>query len=237
MKRRAPRPFVLINMAMTADGKIATANRAVATFGSARDHAHLLSLRATADAVLCGARTADSQPIDLGPGPVRYRRMRVRRGLAEYNLRVVASGAGTLSPDAALFKRQFSPVLVITTSRADAARLRRLRSLADAMVVCGRERIDWEKALSWLSRKWRVRRLLCEGGGELNSALISAGLVDELHLTISPLVFGGARAPTIADGSGALTLASAAAFRLRSMRRVGDELFLVFRAIRRVDRA
>ena len=54
-------PFVLVNMAMTADGKIATANRAVASFGSVRDREHLLELRATADAVMAGARTGGGQ--------------------------------------------------------------------------------------------------------------------------------------------------------------------------------
>ena len=66
-------PFVFINMAMTADGKIATANRRVASFGSRRDQEHLLELRATADAVMAGARTADSHPINMGPGPAKYR--------------------------------------------------------------------------------------------------------------------------------------------------------------------
>ncbi len=78
-------PFVLVNMAMTADGKIATANRAVSSFASARDHEHLLALRATADAVMAGARTVDSAPINLGPGPAKFRRERLKHGLAEYN--------------------------------------------------------------------------------------------------------------------------------------------------------
>src|SRR5512136_3076869 len=84
-------PFVFINMAMTADGKIATANRAVSSFGSGRDREHLLELRATADAVMAGARTVDSNRVNLGPGAAKYRRLRVRRGLAEYNLRVIVS--------------------------------------------------------------------------------------------------------------------------------------------------
>ena len=64
-------PFVLVNMAMTADGKIATADRASASFGSRRDQEHLLELRATADAVMAGARTVMSGDIKLGPGPAR----------------------------------------------------------------------------------------------------------------------------------------------------------------------
>src|SRR5512146_2040883 len=98
-------------MAMTADGKIATANRSISSFGSARDRAHLLELRATADAVMAGARTVDLNRINLGPGPARYRRRRVRRGLAEYNLRVVVSRSGSVNPDAEIFKRRFSPII------------------------------------------------------------------------------------------------------------------------------
>src|SRR5271165_1355459 len=99
-----PRPFILINMAMTADGKIATANRSVSTFGSPRDHEHLLELRATADAVMAGARTVDAGPVNLGPGGAKYCRWRIRHGLAEYNLRVIVTGSGTVNPRAEIFK-------------------------------------------------------------------------------------------------------------------------------------
>src|SRR5262245_37377368 len=108
-------PYVLINMAMTADGAIATANRKVSSFSSRRDFHHLLELRATADAVMCGARTVDSEEVDLGPGPERYRRMRRRSGLAEYNLRIIVSAGGTVNPRAAVFREHFSPLILLTT--------------------------------------------------------------------------------------------------------------------------
>jgi riboflavin biosynthesis pyrimidine reductase len=66
-------PFVFINMAMTADGKIATANRAVHSFGSPRDLRHLYELRATADAVMCGARTVEISGSILGSGGEKFR--------------------------------------------------------------------------------------------------------------------------------------------------------------------
>jgi 5-amino-6-(5-phosphoribosylamino)uracil reductase len=62
--------------------------------------------------------------------------------------------------------------------------------------------------------------------------LISAGLVDELHLTICPKIFGGHAAPTIADGKGVSNLAAAARFKLKSVNRVADELFVVFKAVK-----
>ena len=221
-------PFVFINMAMTADGKIATANRAVSSFSSRADHDHLLALRATADAVMAGARTVDLHPINLGPGPARYRRRRRQRGLAEYNLRIIVSRAGTVSPDAEIFRHQFSPIVILTTRRASARRRERLRAVGGEVKVCGAKEIDFRRALRWLRRKWKVKRLLCEGGGELNDALFRAGLVDELHLTICPWIFGGRAAPTIADGVGAGLLARVSRLELKSAKRRGDELFLVF---------
>ena len=222
-------PFVLVNMAMTADGKIATANRRVSSFGSRRDLNHLYALRATADAVVCGARTASLENIHLGPGPARYRRARLERGLAEYNLRILVSGRGRIDLGSSIFARRFSPILILTTRQAGERRLREMAAAADQVVVCGRTRLDLRRGLGWLRSAWRVKRLLCEGGGELNGALFAAGLVDELHLTICPFVFGGATAPTIADGPGPRRLAEAARLRLVSHRRIGDELFCVFR--------
>ena len=236
---------MLVNMAMTADGKIATANRAISSFGSRRDHDHLLELRATADAVMAGARTVDSANISLGPGPSRYRRMRRRRGLAEFNLRVIVSGSGTVNPRSPIFSlspgeaegegrgeekrsRRISPVIILTTHRTGRRRLERLRALADEVVICGMKEVDFRKALRRLRNKWGVKRLLCEGGGELNDALFRAGLVDELHLTLCPNIFGGRNAPTIADGAGIGRLAEALRLSLRSCKQIGDELFLCF---------
>ena len=224
------RPFVLVNMAMTADGKIATANRTVASFGSRRDLAHLYALRATAEAVMCGARTAELDGLNLGPGPARYRRLRGQRGLAEYNLRVLVSGSGSINPRSAIFTRRFSPILILTTARAAACRLAALRRVADEVLAIGEREVDFVAALTELRARWGVRRLVCEGGGELNAALFAGGLVDELHLTICPFVFGGRAAPSIADGPGITRLADAARLELRSCRRHGDELFCVFAA-------
>lgn len=226
------RPFVLINMSMTADGKIATTNRVISHFSSARDHAHLLALRATADAVMCGARTVDLNEINLGPGGAKFRQERVKRGLAEHNLRIIVTGSGSLNPDAHIFKHRFSPIIILTTAKASATKLGRLRSAADDVKVFGKTELNLRAALAWLHREWDVKRLVCEGGGELNDAMLRAGLVDELHLTLCPRIIGGRHAPTIADGVGFPNLAHAAQLELRSTKRVGDELFLVYRTRR-----
>src|SRR5437016_9875367 len=91
------RPFVYINVASTADGKLAPANRHFMPFSSQRDQRLLLELRAQADAVMAGARTVDLMPVNLGPGPAKYRRVRVEKGLAEIHRRGVARDRGDVN--------------------------------------------------------------------------------------------------------------------------------------------
>jgi riboflavin-specific deaminase-like protein len=213
---------------MTADGKIAPANRHFITFSSPRDRKNMMELRATADAVMSGARTVDLNPVTLGAGGAKYRRLRKKHGLSEHNLRVIVSGAGTIDTGAAIFKKKFSPIILLTTESAGTRRLTQLRRVADDVIVCGRRELDFRFALGALYTKWKVKRLLCEGGGELDDSLFRAGVVNELHLTISPKIIGGRYAPTICDGLGFPTLAKACQLRLKSMKRQQDDVFLIF---------
>jgi riboflavin-specific deaminase-like protein len=222
------RPFVFINVATTVDGKLAPENRKFVPFGSRRDLDLLYELRAQADAVLMGARTVDSAPGHYGPGPAKFRKMRLKRGLPEYNLRVVVSGRGTLNPKSDIFRYRFSPIIVLTSARASVRNLRRLRDVADDVEIFGDNELNFESAFRWLEKKWRVKKILCEGGGELNTALIRQNLVDEIYVTLCPLIFGGRGAPTLADGAGVSNIREAVKLRIKSLRRVGQELFLVY---------
>lgn len=223
-------PFVFVNVAITADGKLAPANRHFVPFSSKRDQQHLLELRTHSDAVMSGARTVDLTGVTLGTGGAKYRRMRLKNRRAEQPIRIVPTGRGTLDPNAEIFKRGSAPLIILTTEAAGERRLKKLRALADEVKICGKTKVDFVFAFQWLHEKWNVKRLLCEGGGEINAALFEAGLVDELHLTISPMtVLGGRNAPTLSDGEGFTSLVDATKLRLHSKRRIGDELFLVYR--------
>src|SRR5258708_12750738 len=136
--RASALPFVFLNVATTADGKIAPGDRAFFRFGSERDQELLLELRAQADAVMAGARTVNSFPMNLGPGPKRFRELRLGRGLAEYNLRVIVSGAGSIDPEAEIFRHPFSPIVLLTTERISATAPERLRPADPATKILSR---------------------------------------------------------------------------------------------------
>jgi riboflavin-specific deaminase-like protein len=222
-------PFLFVNVAITADGKIAPPSRHFVPFSSKRDQQLLMELRTKADAVMAGARTVDMGKVDLGPGSPKYRKMRLDNGLAEYNIRVIVSGSASLNPNAYIFSKRFSPIIVLTSKNAPAERIDALRRVADDVHVSGESGVDFGEALLYLRKNWGIKKLLCEGGGEVNSQLFRQKLVDELYLTICPVIFGGRNAPTLADGEGVEHLADATQLRLKRMERIGDELFCVFR--------
>jgi riboflavin-specific deaminase-like protein len=227
--RRSKLPFVFSNFAMTADGKIAFAKDHFVPLGSERDSRHMMELRASADAVLSGARTVEVTKTILGNGGEKFRRQRLKNGLSEFPLRIIASGSGSIDPQANIFKKQFSPIIILTTERIPKSKLRMLRKVAEVKIF-GETELDFTAAFQWLRRERGVRRLLCEGGGALHSGLLRKGLVNELHLTLCPVIFGGKDAPTIADGKWGLNLAEAAAFKLVSYEAINGELFAIFAA-------
>ena len=221
------RPFVFINMAMTADSKIASTNRKVTTFGSRSDHQRLLELRAKADAILTGAGTLNAQPnITLGPAPKQE----------SAPVRVIVSGSGQVNSQHTIFRTPGAPVIVLTSERILARRLKELKQAADAVYVCGANNVDFEAAFEFLREHHGVKRVLCEGGGRLNDSLLRAGVVDEVNLTICPLILGGQDAPTIADGIGFDQLDDAAQFKLHTRKQVADEIFLTYRTVRNSQR-
>ncbi len=233
MKRE--RPFVLINMAMSADGKIASTSRRLISLGTKRDYDNMLKLRATVDAVMCGAKTIASGNITMDAGGKKYEQQRINNGLNKQNLRVLISGSGSISPNASIFQNRNSPIIIFVSKLTSANNLVNLRKVADEVLVYGNKKVLLNKALKYLYQKWNSKRVLCEGGGELNFDLIRLGLVDELHLTICPSLLGGRDAPTIVDGTGFSHLTKVSNLELTNQKRIGNELFTTWKVRPRSD--
>ncbi len=216
-----------MNGAVSADGKLALENRTVIQFSSARDQQFVLQLRATADAVLCGANTVKAFSLDLGPGSNARRKQRLKRGLSSEPLRVLGCEDGNIDPHAEIFHKCASPVIVLTTEKAFRKCSTRLKGLATVKAF-GRKKLSFPSAFRWLRRELKIKRLLCEGGGKTNAALLQAGVVDEVRLTICPLVLCGSHAPTFCDGEGVKSIRGAIRLKLKKLKVLRGELFLTY---------
>jgi 2,5-diamino-6-hydroxy-4-(5-phosphoribosylamino)pyrimidine 1'-reductase len=225
------RPFVYINMAMTADGKITSATREYPKFTSDADRENMDRLRAEADAVLVGAGTlrADDPPMRVrDPAMQAYRRS---LGRPDVLTNVVVTASVDLDPGASFFASG-SPAtrVVATVEDAPPDRVARLDGLATVWRV-GRGRVDLPALLVRLAEELRVGRLLLEGGGEMNWQFLRQDLVDELHVTVAPALLGGRDAPTLLEGDG-FAMDAQRRLTLSDVRRVGDEVFCRYEVVR-----
>jgi 2,5-diamino-6-(ribosylamino)-4(3H)-pyrimidinone 5'-phosphate reductase len=203
------RPFVFINVAMTADGKIDTVARQGATISSPRDKERVDKLRAESDAVMVGGRTLLDEDPKLTVKSEALRSERVARGLPPNPIKVGVVTEADLRADSKFLNAGPARVVIFTTYRTSKDRLAALRARGVEVFVHESERVGLEKTLQTL-QELGIQRLMVEGGATLNFELLRLGVVDEISAYIAPLIFGGASAPTLAAGSGLLQNGSAA---------------------------
>jgi 2,5-diamino-6-(ribosylamino)-4(3H)-pyrimidinone 5'-phosphate reductase len=216
-------------MAMSADGKTSTYRRETFSLGSPSDRYLMDVLRAKADAVIVGARTLSLDGWAIRVRHPALRDQRVKRHRGPHPLNVVVSTDLRIPVRAEFFTFPETEKIVITTRRAPAARVTRLRRLAEVVVLPGK-RIRPGDVLRVLADRG-VERVLVEGGGTLNFSFFREDLVDEVYLTVTPRILGGGTAPTPVDGKGFLEK-SHVRLKLVSSRRRGDEVFLKYRVVR-----
>jgi riboflavin-specific deaminase-like protein len=181
------RPYVVLNMVATLDGRATLGGRSGPISDDA-DRALFHGLRSVVDGVMAGAGTVRAErygPIVRDPDT---RGLRRERGLREQPLACVVSANLGFPPDLPLLCDPDSKVAFLTPSDASlpetAARVEYVRARRDD------GSLDLPAALGELHDRLHVRTLLCEGGPHLNAELLSAGLVDELFLSVAPLLAG-----------------------------------------------
>jgi riboflavin-specific deaminase-like protein len=217
---RAPagRPYLVLNMISSVDGK-ATIDWRTKGLSSDLDRELFHALRTQADAVMVGAGTVRAERYGRIAKSDELRDLREREGLAREPLAVVVSARLDLPADLPMLGEEEQRVVIATGSDAELPEL-------PADVVYERIGDDLPLLMARLREQHGVRSVVCEGGPTLNSHLFAAGLVDELLLTISPKVGGGAAALTIVAGR---ELVEPADLELISLAEGGSELFTRWR--------
>ena len=187
------RPYLLLNMVTTADGR-ATIGARSGPIGNEADHDLFHALRTRVDAVMVGAGTLRAEKYGRLVRKPERREARTAAGLAPDPLAVIVSGRLDLPEDLPLLHEPDQEVLVATFSDRElpgAAAIRYLRFDDGA--------VDIRRLLAIL-RGRGVRSVLCEGGPTLNAELLRAGGVDELFHCMAPKLAGEPDAPTMVTG-------------------------------------
>lgn len=195
------RPFVHINVAATADGKIDTFERRGAAISSARDKERVDQMRAEADAVMVGGHTLHNEDPKLTIRSESLRAERLARGLPANPAKVGISARLKLKPDFNFLQAGHARIFLFTTSQTDESQVSMLRSCGAEIFIHEGKNVNPISMLETLKQKG-INRLMVEGGAMLNFELMRLGLADELTIYVAPLIFGGESAPGTAAGTG-----------------------------------
>jgi 2,5-diamino-6-(ribosylamino)-4(3H)-pyrimidinone 5'-phosphate reductase len=216
------RPYVILNAAMTLDGKIATvAGDSKISCGKDLDRLH--KLRASVDAVMVGVGTV------LADDPL----LTVRRVEGKNPVRVIVDGEAKTPPDAKVFDSS-AKTIVAVSKLAPGRRIEKLRTTGAEVIVIGDREVDLRRLLKRL-RSLAIRRLLLEGGSTLNWGMLKRGLVDEVRVTVAPQIVGGAKAKPLVGGAGFAEIRDGIKLKLLNVKKVGKNILLTYRVGRGKD--
>jgi 2,5-diamino-6-(ribosylamino)-4(3H)-pyrimidinone 5'-phosphate reductase len=191
------RPMVIINSAISADGKISSFERRQVRISGKSDLERVDALRAESDAVMVGVGTVLADDPGLRVKSERLRKVRADRGKPENPLRVVADSLARTPLNAQVLGEG---CIVAVSAAAPQERLKKLARRCE-IIQCGDNKVDLREMLSILYERG-VERLMVEGGGTLNWSMVQEGLVDEIYTYTGALIIGGKDAPTLVDGIG-----------------------------------
>lgn len=233
----AHRPKTNVILAMTADGKIADRSKTAARFGSDTDKAHLEQQIALVDGVIFGAGTlkayGSSLPI-TNPNLLRQRQDFMK---ALQPVHIVVSASGNFNYQARFFQQSIPRWLLTTENegirQGVGSRVQR-NSLFERIIIGklleNKNSFDWREILPQF-KQLGIDRLAVLGGGELVASLLALDLIDELWLTVCPVIFGGQNAPTPVEGIGCLQ-SQGKKLRLLEVKQIEQEIFLHYKVLK-----
>ena len=221
-------PHLTVVLAMSADGKIADRTHSPARFGSAIDKAHLERQIAQADAMLFGAGTLRAYGTTLRithPDLLKQRQ-------GKQPVQIVCSRSAQINPDFPFFQQPVPRWLLTTEAAAVAWHNPPLTHKFDRILTADSESLDldWHQAMTQFF-SLGLEKIVVAGGGELVASLFAADLIDELWLTVCPLILGGGDSPSPVGGIG-FPAAIAPRLELLSVEAIGSEVFLHYRISR-----
>ncbi|ELY96960.1 5-amino-6-(5-phosphoribosylamino)uracil reductase [Natrialba chahannaoensis JCM 10990] len=190
---------VVVNAAMSADGKLSSRRREQIAISGDADFDRVDRLRADSDAVVVGVGTVLADDPHLTVKDENLRDERRTNGKPANPARVVVDSSARTPSSAEVLDDDATTYVCVS----DAAPVEQRAALAEHadLITAGEERVDLLRAFAALQEQG-IERVMVEGGGELIFSLFEAGLVDDLSVFVGPKVIGGRDAPTLADGDG-----------------------------------
>ena len=218
---RKLRPYVILNAAMSLDGKIATYT-GDSRMSSPADLKRVHRLRASVDGIMVGMRTL------LRDNP----KLTVKSAKGRKPQRIIVdSDAQTPLTSYVVKTARDIPTIIAVTSRAPKNRIEILEQTGVKVFVCGKGPLVSVKILLRTLGRLGIRKILLEGGGALNWSMLRSGLVDDVSIAITPRILGGEKAVTLVEGKGTPVVRDGVKLKLLNTAKYGPDLVVRYKVL------
>ncbi len=214
------KPYVILNSAMTLDGKMATKTGSSEISGK-EDLLRVHELRREVDAIMVGINTIITDDPKLTVH-------KIRADKKDNPIRVVVDSRARTPLFSRILNSDASTIIAVT-EEASPERVEKLNKVAEVL-VCGKNRVDLDLLLEKLASSG-VNTLMLEGGSTLNYSMLIGGLVSEMRVCIAPMIAGGKDAKTLADGNGVDYMKDAVKLKLKKNYQLGEDLIVEYLVI------
>lgn len=202
---------VIVNSAMTVDGKIAT-HQGDSAISSKDDLIRVHKLRDSVDGIIVGISTV------LADNPRLTIRLGRKQPKEKHLTRIIIDSMGRIPLDSQILRTASKiKTIVAVTKLAHMNVRRKIKKTGAIVIVAGTNTVDLKRVL-WTIQKMGIKKILVEGGGEINWSLFSLGIVNELIVTIAPKIVGGRQATTLVEGEGYSRISQGLKLQLKKVR-------------------
>ena len=218
------KPYVILNSAMTLDGKITTKTGNSEISGS-ENLLRVHNLRKDLDSIMVGINTiiVDDPRLTIHKIPAEK---------TDNPLRIVVDSRARTPLNSRILNDE-APTLIVVTEKAPYENIKALKDKATNVdvVISGEDKVDLHILMNELFHRG-VRTLMLEGGSTLNYSMIQEGLVDEVRVCIAPMIIGGVKAKTLVGGEGVDYMMEAFKLKLKKNYTLGKDLVLEYNVIK-----
>ncbi len=213
--------YVILNAAMSVDGKISTKNND-SSISSRVDLIRVHKLRSSVDGIMIGISTV------LMDNPILNVRFPTRS--TKNPTRIIIDSKARIPLDSKIIRSSKKiQTIIATTQRASPRKIKQIQNKGAQVIVTGNGKVNMKKLFQMLE-KMALKKILIEGGGEINWSVLKLGIINELIVTISPVVVGGRDAKTLVEGVGFENISNGIKLKLsNTIIQNGNEIVLFYK--------
>jgi 2,5-diamino-6-(ribosylamino)-4(3H)-pyrimidinone 5'-phosphate reductase len=208
-------PKIILSAAISIDGKIASVT-GDSKLSSQQDLIRLHKIRSQVDAILIGKNTVNKD------NPL----LTVRHSKGKNPIRIILDSSGSISEKSKILQTSDKvQTIIVVSKKITKKNLHKLKNFPVEVIIIGKNQVNVKLLMKILGEK-KIKTILLEGGGTINWEFIKNNLVDEIVITLSPIILGGKNAVTLVQGKGFGKISNSSKFRLNGIKRLENYLVL-----------